>query len=62
LRERVPYIPDDPLALQIRHFCDVIRGEAAPANTGREGLNALKVIDAIKRSALTHNEIRIDRP
>ena len=51
VRERVPYRPEDPLKLQIRHFCAVIRGAAAPLVSGREGLATLKVIEAAKQSA-----------
>jgi predicted dehydrogenase len=50
-RERVPFAPEDPLAVQVRHFCAVIRGEAQPIVSGREGLNTLKVIEAVKRAA-----------
>jgi len=42
--------PEDPL-VQVRHFCAVIRGKAQPLVSGREGLNTLKVIAAIKQSA-----------
>jgi predicted dehydrogenase len=52
-RERAPFVPEDPLKVQIRHFCAVIRGQAAPIVSGREGLNTLKVIEAIKASART---------
>ena len=49
--ERV-YAPDqDPLRLQIAHFCRVARGEEAPLVSGREGLATLKVIEAVKRAA-----------
>ncbi len=41
----------DPLVRQIAHFCDVIRGQASPLVSGREGLQTLRVIDALKRSA-----------
>jgi predicted dehydrogenase len=50
-QERVRVDQADPLALQIRHFCQVIRGEEAPCVSGREGLNTLKVIAAVKRAA-----------
>jgi predicted dehydrogenase len=52
-RERVPYVPEDPLVLQIRHFCDVIRSGAAPIMSGREGLATLRVIEAIQRATTT---------
>jgi predicted dehydrogenase len=52
-QERVACEMEDPLAAQIRHFCAVIRGEAQPLVPGREGLNTLKVIAAIKEAAET---------
>ena len=52
-RERVPFVPDDPLKVQIRHFCDVIRKGATPISSGREGLATLAVIDAVKRAIRT---------
>lgn len=59
-RERIPFEPEDPLKAQIRHFCEVIRGEAKPLVSGREGLNALKVIAAVKESAETGAMIGVD--
>lgn len=41
----------DPLDLQISHFCDVIAGRAEPLVSGREGLKSLQVIEAIVQSA-----------
>ncbi|MEM1431322.1 MAG: Gfo/Idh/MocA family oxidoreductase [Pseudomonadota bacterium] len=43
----------DPLVRQIAHFAAVIRGEAAPVVSGREGLQTLRVIEAIQASART---------
>jgi predicted dehydrogenase len=60
VRERVPFTPEDPLKVQIRHFCEVIRDGATPVVSGREGLNTLKVVEAVKRSAATGAMIRID--
>ncbi|WID95020.1 Gfo/Idh/MocA family oxidoreductase [Bosea vestrisii] len=53
VRERVPVVQEDPLRVQIRHFCDVIRKGVTPIASGREGLNTLKVIAAVQRSAET---------
>ena len=50
---------EDPLVRQIAHFRDVIRGEAAPLVSGREGLQTLKVIEALKRSAETGETITL---
>ena len=40
----------DPLAIQVDHFRDVILGEAPPLVSGREGLQTLEVIAAIRRA------------
>ncbi len=49
--ERTYAVLDDPLRLQVRHFCRVVRGEEAPLVSGREGLATLRVIEAIKTAA-----------
>jgi predicted dehydrogenase len=59
IRERIPFVPEDPLAAQIGHFCEVIRGQVAPIMPGREGVNALNVIEAVKQSARSGSKIRI---
>ena len=41
----------DPLALQLAHFGDVVRGRAEPLVTVRDGLNNLAVAEAIAASA-----------
>jgi predicted dehydrogenase len=41
----------DPLAEQIKHFAAVIRGEAEPLVTARDGLQNLRVTDAIAEAA-----------
>lgn len=51
VHERLAAASEDPLELQIRHFCDVIRGRAAPFVPAREGLATLKVIAAIQEAA-----------
>lgn len=40
----------DPLRRQLENFCAVIRGEAEPVVTARDGLQNLCVIEAIKQS------------
>jgi predicted dehydrogenase len=47
----VPMERADPLALQIAHFADVVRGTSAPLVSGRDGLMNLRVVDAIARAA-----------
>jgi len=41
----------DPLVRQLENFCAVIRGEAEPVVTARDGLQNLRVIEAIKQAA-----------
>jgi predicted dehydrogenase len=43
----------DPLANQIEHFAAVIRGEAQPICSGRDGLTTLRVVDAVVEAART---------
>jgi len=43
----------DPLANQVEHFAAVIRGEAEPIVSGRDGLRTLRVIDAVTEAANT---------
>ena len=43
----------DPLALQIEHFAAVIRGDLPPLVTCRDGLQNLRVTDAIAEAART---------
>ena len=43
----------DPLANQVTHFADVIRGEAQPICSGRDGLKTLLVVGAVAESART---------
>lgn len=50
---RAPFPAEDPLGLQIRQFCRVIRGEEPPLVSGRSGLETLKVIEAVKTAART---------
>jgi predicted dehydrogenase len=49
----------DPLAAQIAHFAEVIRGEAAPVCTGRDGLDTVKVVDAVVVSARTGRPVEV---
>ena len=56
-RNRAAFENADPLVMQIRQFCSVIRGEGGPLVSGREGLETLKVIEAVKRSAATGERV-----
>ena len=50
----------DPLARQLAHFCAVIRGEAKPRVTARDGLANLRVTEAIAEAARTGTTITLD--
>jgi predicted dehydrogenase len=47
----------DPLARQLTHFCAVIRGEAKPLVTARDGLENLRITNAIAAAARTRQMI-----
>lgn len=47
----------DPLERQIAHFVDVIRGKAKPLVSARDGLQNLRVVDAIVEAAKTGNVV-----
>jgi predicted dehydrogenase len=48
---------EDPLARQVTQFAAVIVGEAAPLVSGREGLETLRVVDAVKRAAASGERV-----
>jgi predicted dehydrogenase len=50
----------DPLERQLAHFCAVIRGEAEPRVTARDGLANLRVTEAIAEAARTGNIVTLD--
>lgn len=43
----------DPLARQLAHFCQVIRGELEPLVSVRDGLRNLQIVEAISEAART---------
>lgn len=49
----------DPLRLQIQHLCAVVRGESKPLVSGQDGLQTLRVIQAIKAAAVSGTRIAI---
>jgi predicted dehydrogenase len=59
VHERLPVDYTDPLGLQVRNLCGVIRGTAEPVVSGRQGLNTLKVIDAVKTAAATGQPVML---
>jgi len=54
----VPLEVVDPLERQIAHFAAVIRGEATPFVSARDGLQNLRVVDAIVEAARTGHVVR----
>jgi predicted dehydrogenase len=56
----VPLDAVDPLERQLAHFCDVIRGTAAPLVSVRDGLQNLRVVEAIAESARTGAVVAIE--
>jgi predicted dehydrogenase len=51
----------DPLAEQVAHFAAVIRGEAQPICSGRDGLRTLQVVDAVQQAAATGGRVDVLR-
>ena len=49
----------DPLTLQMRHFCRVIRGQTRPLIDGREGTRTLETTLAVKKAAATGGVVRL---
>jgi predicted dehydrogenase len=52
----------DPLARQIEHFAAVIRGDEAPLVTCRDGLQNLRVTEAIAEAARTGSLVEVRTP
>jgi predicted dehydrogenase len=50
----------DPLAGQIAHFCDVIRGTEEPWVSVRDGLQNLRVVEAIHEATRTGKVMRVE--
>jgi predicted dehydrogenase len=50
-RSVLPLATVDPLARQIAHFRDVIRGDVAPRVSGRDGLQNVRIVEAIVEAA-----------
>lgn len=55
----VPVERSDPLAHQVAHFAEVIRGRAEPLCSGRDGLDALRVVAAVLESARTGRAVDV---
>jgi len=56
----VPLERTDPLATQVEHFAAVIRGEAQPICSARDGLKTLQVVDAVLEAARTQRPVALE--
>jgi predicted dehydrogenase len=56
---RESYVAVDPLVAQICNFCRVVRGQEVPVVSGREGLETLKVILAVKEAAASGRMVKL---
>lgn len=52
----------DPLAEQLAHFSAVVRGDATPLVTGEDGVQDMRVIEAIAESGRTGRQVRVPIP
>lgn len=50
-QEVLPLVREDPLARQIEHFAQVVRGEAEPIVSAMDGLRNLRITEAIAEAA-----------
>jgi len=57
--DRLALVRDDPLARQITHFCELIQGKTQPLVSARDGLNNLRVTEAISQAAQTGGVIEL---
>ena len=57
----VGMVREDPLKHQMAHFCAVIRGEAEPLVSARDGLENLRVTEAIANAAKTGQTIHLSQ-
>jgi predicted dehydrogenase len=51
---------EDPLAVQMAHFAEVISAKQAPLVSGEEGLKSLEVVEAVDLSARTGRDVVIN--
>jgi predicted dehydrogenase len=56
----VGLVRDDPLRRQLAHFAQVTRGEAEPLVSAHDGLQNLRVTEAIVQAARTGQTVRLD--
>jgi predicted dehydrogenase len=58
-QSREAVVPDDPLRRQMLHFGAVVRGEAGPLVSARDGLANLRVTEAIVEAARSGSTVRL---
>jgi predicted dehydrogenase len=58
----VGMVRDDPLKHQIEHFGAVVRGEAQPLVSARDGLQNLRITEAIAEAARTGQVVHLSNP
>lgn len=56
---RIAAPEQDPLTLQMKHFCAVVRGEAKPIIDAREGTKTLEATLAVNQAAETGQTVRL---
>jgi predicted dehydrogenase len=56
---QVSMVRDDPIKLQMAHFGAVIRGECAPLVSARDGLQNLRVTEAIVKAAQSGSTVKL---
>jgi predicted dehydrogenase len=61
LRETLDAPQEDPLAIQLRHFCHVILGDELPLTSGADGARSLAAAIALHRSAKTGQSVTLDQ-
>jgi predicted dehydrogenase len=59
LTETLAIERENPLLLQLAHFLEVIRGNARPRVTVRDGLQSLQVVEAIASAIQTQQAVRL---
>lgn len=59
VEETIDVSRKDPLACQLDHFVDVVRGEAMPLVSARDGLRNLQITEAIAESARTRQMVLV---
>ena len=58
--EKRGFEESDSLVNQLQHFHRVLRGEEVPLVGGREGLQSLRVIEAIQQAARTGEKVAVE--